>query len=104
MTNLYHHIGTRLQGGKDAASPRYIFTRLEQVARTIFHIEDDPLLKFLDDDGLSIEPDYYVPVIPMALVNGADGIGTGWSTFIPNYNPRDILANLRKMLGWIFSR
>ena len=57
------------------------------------------LPQFLDDDGQSIEPDHYVPVIPMVLVNGADGIGTGWSTFIPNYNPRDIIANLRRMLN-----
>lgn len=34
----------------------------------------------------------------MVLVNGAEGIGTGWSTFIPNYSPRDIAQNLRHML------
>ncbi len=37
----------------------------------------------------------YMPIIPTVLVNGAEGIGTGWSTSIPNYNPRDIVANLR---------
>ncbi len=40
-----------------------------------------------------------MPVLPMVLVNGAEGIGTGWSTFIPNYNPRDIVANLRRLLA-----
>ena len=77
--------GTRLQGGKDAASPRYIFTNLSSLARTIFHPADDPLLNYLNDDGQSIEPEWYIPVIPMLLVNGGDGIGTGWSTGIPNY-------------------
>lgn len=38
-----------------------------------------------------IEPDYYVPTIPLVLVNGADGIGTGWSTSVPCYNPLDII-------------
>ena len=90
--------GTRLQGGKDAASPRYIFTRLEEVARLLFHPEDDQLLNYLDDDGQSIEPSYYSPVLPMILVNGSDGIGTGWSTFVPNYNPLDIIACLRTLL------
>ena len=81
-------------GGKDAASPRYIFTRLEPITRAIFHPADDELLNYLEDDGLSIEPEYYVPVIPLVLVNGSDGIGTGWSTFVPNYNPREIAQNL----------
>lgn len=91
--------GTRLMGGKDAASPRYVFTRLEAITRCLFHPHDDPLLSYLDDDGQSIEPVFYVPVIPMALVNGSDGIGTGWSSTIPTYNPREIIANLRKMIA-----
>jgi len=90
--------GTRLQGGKDAASPRYIFTRLAHIARSLFHPEDDPLLSYLNEEGQTIEPEYYVPVLPLVLVNGADGIGTGWSTSIPNYNPRDIVVNLMRML------
>lgn len=91
--------GTRRMGGKDSASPRYIFTKLEPVARAIFHPDDDALLSYLNDDGASIEPDFYVPVIPMVLVNGADGIGTGWSTTVQNYNPREILANLRRQIA-----
>lgn len=91
--------GTRLMGGKDAASPRYVFTRLENITRCIFHPHDDALLDYLEDDGQAIEPSFYVPVIPMALVNGSDGIGTGWSSAVPNYNPREIIANLRKMIA-----
>jgi len=90
--------GTRLQGGKDAASPRYIFTRLEAITRAIFHPEDDQLLSYLEDDGQSIEPKFFSPVIPTVLVNGSDGIGTGWSTFVPNYNPADVIAALRSLL------
>eukprot|EP00531_Pseudo-nitzschia_arenysensis_P017060 CAMPEP_0116147982 /NCGR_PEP_ID=MMETSP0329-20121206/18076_1 /TAXON_ID=697910 /ORGANISM="Pseudo-nitzschia arenysensis, Strain B593" /LENGTH=1429 /DNA_ID=CAMNT_0003644009 /DNA_START=85 /DNA_END=4370 /DNA_ORIENTATION=- len=91
--------GTRRMGGKDAASPRYIFTMLEKVTRTIFHPDDDELLNYLSDDGVSIEPEYYMPVIPMVLVNGSDGIGTGWSSKIPNYNPRQIITNIRNMIN-----
>lgn len=90
--------GTRLQGGKDCASPRYIFTRLAHIARTIYHPSDGPILNYLNEEGQTIEPEYYAPVLPMVLVNGADGIGTGWSTSIPNYNPRDIAINLMRML------
>lgn len=90
--------GTRLSGGKDSASPRYIFTMLSPLARLIFHPHDDPLLNFLDEDNQRIEPEWYIPILPMVLVNGCEGIGTGWSTKIPNHDPRDVVANLRSMM------
>lgn len=91
--------GTRLQGGKDAASPRYIFTRLAQLTRHLFNESDDKLLAYLSEEGQTIEPEWYVPIIPTVLVNGAEGIGTGWSTSIPNYNPRDVVDNLKRLLN-----
>ena len=90
--------GTRLLGGKDAASPRYIFTKLPALTRLLFHPDDDAILEYLEDDGQSIEPKFYVPVLPLVLVNGADGIGTGWSCNVPNYNPRDVVSNLKKLM------
>jgi len=90
--------GTRMQGGKDAASARYISTHLCKITRKIFHVDDDPLLNYLNDDGLWVEPEWYIPIIPMVLVNGSEGIGTGYSTSIPNHNPRDIVENLKRML------
>lgn len=91
--------GTRLQGGKDAASSRYIFTKLAPVARAMLPELDDPILSYLEEDGMSIEPKWYCPVIPLVLVNGSDGIGTGWSSFIPCYNPRDLIRNVRHLLN-----
>jgi DNA topoisomerase-2 len=90
--------GTRLQGGKDSASPRYIFTKLSKITRHIFKKDDDNILEYLEDDGQVIEPKYYIPIIPMVLVNGAEGIGTAWSTNIPNYNPIDIVENLKRLI------
>ena len=66
--------------------------------RSIFLKQDDDILQYLLDDGMSIQPKWYVPIIPMVLVNGAEGIGTGWSTCIPNYNPLSIVNNLLGML------
>ena len=91
--------GTRLMGGKDAASPRYIFTKLSKGAQNIFDQRDNSTLKFLDDDGKSVEPEYYMPIIPMVLVNGAEGIGTGYSTNVPCYNPDDIKNNILRCLN-----
>lgn len=93
------NFGSRLQGGSDAASARYIFTRLSPFARRIFSALDEPNLEPQYDDGKQIEPKIYAPVIPMVLCNGADGIGTGWSTSIPNYKPEDIVDNLMRRMG-----
>lgn len=90
--------GTRLQGGKDAASPRYIFTQLNPVTRALFPAADEHVLRFLNEENQRIEPEWYCPVIPLVLVNGAEGIGTGWSTKIPNYNPREIVANIQRLI------
>ena len=90
--------GSRIQGGQDSSSPRYIFTRLERITRYIFPEQDDHILTYLSDDGMVVEPQFYVPIIPMALVNGTKGIGTGFSTEIMCYNPRDIIAYLRNKL------
>ncbi|MCJ1304555.1 DNA topoisomerase 2 [Hypocenomyce scalaris] len=92
------NFGSRLQGGSDCASARYIYTRLSPFARRIFNPLDEPLLTYNTDDDKLIEPEIYVPVVPMVLINGADGIGTGWSSSIPNYNPEDIVANLKRMM------
>jgi len=92
------NFGSRYQCGKDAASPRYIFTRLSDITQDMFNPNDTPLLNFLNDDGVIIEPEWYLPIIPMVLVNGCEGIGTGYSTFIPTFNPVDIIHNLIKMI------
>ncbi|EXJ88011.1 DNA topoisomerase II [Capronia coronata CBS 617.96] len=91
--------GTRNQGGNDCASARYIFTRLSPFARKLFHQADEPLLTYNKDDDRTIEPEVYVPVVPLILVNGADGIGTGWSSSIPNYNPEDIVENIKRRMN-----
>lgn len=90
--------GTRLIGGADAASPRYIFTHLSPVARLLFPDVDDALLDQKEEDGQLIEPEFFVPVIPLLLVNGCQGIGTGWSTNIPQHDPLDVLKYIRAKL------
>jgi len=90
--------GTRLQGGKDSASERYIFTNLNKITRMIFKKEDDYILHYLNDDGTPVEPIYYLPIIPMILVNGTKGIGTGFSTDIPCFNPLELIDYIDKKL------
>jgi len=91
--------GTRLQGGDDAASERYICTQLNPLTRLIYPEADDAILTYLEDDGTPVEPVFYVPIIPMQLVNGGKGIGTGFSTDIMNYNPLIIIDYLVSTLN-----
>ncbi|CAH0055093.1 unnamed protein product [Clonostachys solani] len=93
------NFGSRLAGGSDAASPRYLSTRLSAWTLKIFSALDEPSLKMCHELGKETEPEVYAPVIPMILVNGANGIGTGWSTSIPNYNPVEIVQNLKRRMG-----
>jgi len=90
--------GTRLHGGDDSASERYIFTLLNKMTRSIFPEADDAVLTYLDDDGTLVEPEYYVPIVPFALMNGISGIGTGFSCNVPSYNPQQIIDCLRARL------
>lgn len=91
--------GTRAEAGKNAASPRYIETQLAPVARLLFPEGDDEILEHLVDDGKWIEPLRYYCVLPGALLNGSNGIGFGWASSVPAFNPRDLLANVRSLLA-----
>lgn len=90
--------GSRLMGGKDNAQPRYIFTRLDKNADILFDKRDENVLEYLEDEGKKIEPLYYVPLLPLILINGADGIGTGYSTNIPCYNPDEVRNNIINLI------
>ena len=90
--------GSRLLGGKDAASPRYIHTHLEAIVEAIFRKEDAGILKHIDDDGLMVEPETYLPTVPLLAINGAIGIGTGFSTDIPPHDPEEVVGLLKDRL------
>ena len=92
------NFGSRRLGGEDAASPRYIFTQLNKVTKLIYNDKDEPILEYQLEEGDVVEPKIYYPIIPMVLVNGTKGIGTGYSTSIPQYNPSDLINNIRKYL------
>ena len=91
--------GTRIHGGDDSASERYIFTQLNPLTRKIFPDVDDAVLNYINDDGLLVEPEFYAPIIPFTLINGISGIGTGFSCNIPAYNPKDVVQYLKSKLN-----
>jgi len=90
--------GTRLSGGEDSASERYIFTLLHPLTRLLYPVADDTILQYMDEDGVLVEPEYYVPILPMILVNGSTGIGTGFSTHVPPFSPTQLVQWLQNTL------
>jgi DNA topoisomerase-2 len=91
--------GSRVLNGQDSAAPRYIFTYLSKITHLLFNKDDYPLLKLTEDDGQTVEPLYYMPIVPIILINGTIGIGTGWSSNIPQFNPIDIITNIRRLIN-----
>lgn len=87
--------GTRYEGGEDASKPRYLHTRPEWSLPYIFRSEDIPLLELRKEEGEIIEPVTFLPILPLQVINGSHGIGTGWSSFIPNHSPLDVIEWLR---------
>lgn len=93
------NFGSRSMQGKDSASPRYIFTNINKLSYYIYREEDEPILKYIIEDGKTVEPEIYYPIIPMILVNGTSGIGTGYSTNVIKFNPLDIVKQLKNIIN-----
>ena len=93
--------GSRLDKRSVHAQCRYLFTQLDPISRKVFRPEDDLILQYVEEDGHEVEPRYYIPVIPTVLVNGGEGIGTGWSTSIPPYKPADLVGCMLSMLDGV---
>jgi DNA topoisomerase-2 len=91
--------GSRMNGGADAANARYIHTKLDALTRLLFRPEDDILLDRVVDDGDEVEPVFYVPILPTILINGCEGIGSGWSSSIPSYNPLELVECVKTWLN-----
>jgi len=90
--------GTRLSGGADCSAPRYINTKLRNITKDIFMSIDNNIIDYKNEDGKQVEPNYYVPIIPNILLNGTEGIGTGWSTYVPKFNIDDLITYIDNKL------
>lgn len=84
--------GTRKEQGKDHSHARYLQTSLEDIIKKIFINLDNPILTHNYDNGKPIEYSFYIPIVPMLLVNGSKGMACGFSTTIYKYNIIDIIA------------
>ena len=91
--------GSRVEAGHDASDPRYLATKLDPVFSRIFRPEDAPILAMVREADGPPEVRQFAPVVPMLLVNGAVGIGSGFSTEVPSYDPARLVAWVRAWLA-----
>ena len=100
IVNNSDGFGTRQENGNDCGQPRYISLKTKiPLARIIFPAVDDNVLEYKIEDNDRVEPYYYIPIIPMVLVNGAVGIGMGWSTIIPLHSISDIIEFVKGIIN-----
>uniref|UniRef100_A0A6C0JPF6 DNA topoisomerase (ATP-hydrolyzing) n=1 Tax=viral metagenome TaxID=1070528 RepID=A0A6C0JPF6_9ZZZZ len=90
--------GSRQQNGDNAADPKYIYTKLNPLTRCLFPVSDDKILTYLTEESQKIEPNYFCPIIPTVLINGSNGIATGFSSNVPMYDPLLIVENVKNMI------
>ena len=86
------NFGTRF--AQEASAPRYIFTYGSKNLFTLFKKEDFKILKEQMFEGERIEPVFYVPTLPLILVNGSEGVSSGFAQKILPRNPKSIIKYL----------
>jgi DNA topoisomerase-2 len=91
--------GSRLAGRDEHAASRYLHTQTSNLAKYIFRQEDDGILDKNVVDGKQVEPVFFLPVVPIVLLNGFKGIGTGWACNGPNYGPLEVADALKKRIN-----
>ena len=80
-----------------AGAPRYIGTKLSENFRLIY--KDFELLEFKEEEGETIEPKFFLPIIPTVLLNGSSGIAVGFASNILNRNVKDLIDACAKVLS-----
>lgn len=82
----------------EASAPRYIFTKPSKFLKKFFNPDDDGILERREEEGEKLEPLYYLPIVPMWLLNGAVGIGTGHASTILSRDPKKVVELVSKLI------
>lgn len=93
------NFGGRSEGPAKTGSSRYLFIKANEWVKYVFRKEDLEILEYnLGDKGEPVEPKFYLPIIPIGLVNGCKGVGSGWSTEVTKHNALDVINYIRNLI------
>lgn len=90
--------GTRNNASDKHTAPRYLSIELSTIAPLIFPQDDAAIIDYRLEEGHLVEPYQFSPVVPLVLINGSNGIATGWSTYVPPMNPLEVLQTCRDLV------
>lgn len=102
------YFGERME--TQAAAGRYIECKLGEVAKVILFDDMNQVEMVPNYDEKVLEPVSLLPKLPVMLLNGSEGIGTGFSSVIPSFNHKDIIKSMiqyietgspRKLKPWV---
>lgn len=91
------NFGTRFVPVPSAA--RYVYSKKSKDFDDIFNKHDDPILIEQEFEGSTIEPKFFVPVVPLLLINGSEGVGTGFAQKILPRDPKDLRRAISTLLS-----
>ena len=88
LLQKFGNFGTR--SVNEASAPRYIFAKGSDAFFELFRYEDDEILEKQVFEGYPIEPRFYVPTLPVLLINGSEGVSSGFAQKVLPRNPENI--------------
>lgn len=98
LLEKHGQFGSRLSS--ESAAPRYIHTKLHKNWNIFFDEDEQKIVDYLYEDGERIEPKFFIPVVPMLLLNGCDGVGNGFKSSILNYSLVDVVKALDEIVKY----
>jgi len=92
-------VGSRVFDGFNAiAAPRYLSVELSNFAKKYLFIDEEIWEEIPNYDESTNEIKFFIPVLPMCLLNGVQGIAFGVATSILPYHPKDLANIVNKIL------
>lgn len=94
-----NQFGSRFKGGSDAGSARYIDTKLNKPVTDLLypHIDND-LLEYNIIDGQIAEPKYFVPILPMAILESVSLPSSGWKIETHARDINQVIKNVKNLI------
>ena len=87
--------------GQESSAPRYTRLKVSDFSKKLFPKVEFEILEKQYFEGDYIEPKFLIPVLPVLLLNGSEGLTVGFKSKIYPRNPVDIISYINKRLSGV---
>lgn len=92
-------LGSRLKGGKDAGSARYVYVKFNKdLMNKVYPPADSFYLNYVFDEGANVEPEYYIPIVPMVILESICMPADGWKIEVHARDLKDVVRAVKRMI------